>query len=85
MAALPINIRELGIRDAQALRRVNLLFGRVFGHADAYQEAPPSDAWLEQLLASSTFIALLAEEEGQRGCYPKIGERHVRNIIWTFT
>lgn len=58
-----ITIRELGVGDAQGLRGVNALFGRVFGDAKSYEEAPPSEAWLERLLATRSFIALLAEEE----------------------
>lgn len=57
-----INLRVLGVGDTQSLRRMNALFGRVFGDAEAYAEAPPSEAWLERLLGTPSFIALLAEE-----------------------
>jgi aminoglycoside 3-N-acetyltransferase I len=59
---LSITIRELGAGDVPSLRGINALFGRVFGDADAYEGAPPSEAWLERLLATRSFIALLAEE-----------------------
>jgi aminoglycoside 3-N-acetyltransferase I len=41
---------------------MNALFGSVFGDAEAYLEAPPSEVWLDRLLATPNFIALVAEE-----------------------
>ena len=58
----PTRIRELCADDVRLLQGMNSLFGNIFGDAEAYLEAPPSVAWLEHLLATETFIALLAED-----------------------
>ena len=60
----PTTIRELGVDDVGLLQGMNSLFGSVFGDAEAYFEAPPSEAWLGRLLAAGNFIALVAEEPG---------------------
>ena len=60
--ASPTTIRELGVDDVGLLQGMNSLFGNVFGDAEAYLEAPPSEAWLERLLATRSFVALVAEE-----------------------
>lgn len=40
------------------------VFANAFENADAYQGAPPSDAYLQRLLSKPTVIALAAEAEG---------------------
>ncbi len=62
MNPAPVTLHALVSGDVCRLRRLNALFSDVFGDAESYRDAPPSDAWLAQLLASETFIAIVAEE-----------------------
>jgi aminoglycoside 3-N-acetyltransferase I len=60
-----ISIRRLGQSDVALMRKLNMLFGDAFADADTYAAQPPSDAYLEGLLAKEHVIALTAlmEEE----------------------
>lgn len=55
----PPAIRRLGLADLAALRQLNALFGEAFAEAD-YGAAPPSDAYLQGLLAREHVVALAA-------------------------
>jgi aminoglycoside 3-N-acetyltransferase I len=46
--------------DIARLRAMNVLFGREFEDPATWGDAPPGDAWLAELLASPTFIAVAA-------------------------
>ncbi|MGK6354722.1 AAC(3)-I family aminoglycoside N-acetyltransferase [Sphingomonas sp. DT-207] len=59
-----MTIRRLGPGDAPTLRRLNAMFGKAFGEPETYESDPPSDAWIERLLARET-IVVLATEEGE--------------------
>ncbi len=65
MSAPPATIRRLGPVDVPLLRRLNALFGEAFAEPDTYMAEPPSDAYLEGLLAKEhvvTLVALAGEE-----------------------
>ncbi len=52
----------LGPADSGLLRELNALFSAAFGDAASYASKPPSVAYLERLLASETFIAIVARK-----------------------
>lgn len=53
-------VRQLGSGEAGLLRRLMEVFADAFEDATTYGAAPPSDAYLEKLLARDSFIALVA-------------------------
>ena len=62
---MPFSVHSLGVRDLAALRAMLAMFGRAFGDAHSYGARPPSDAYLQRLLRSETFIALAASKAGE--------------------
>ena len=60
MSPAPIALRRLGPADIPLLRASNAMFGRAFADADTYGAEPPSDAYLENLLAKEHVVALAA-------------------------
>ena len=44
-------IRRLGSADAALLRKLNALFSDAFADPETYAAAPPTEAYLEDLLA----------------------------------
>jgi len=52
--------KRLGPGDVALFRDLNAMFGAAFGDADAYAGAPPSDVYLEELLAKPHIIPLVA-------------------------
>jgi aminoglycoside 3-N-acetyltransferase I len=52
--------RRLGPVDVLLLRKLNSLFGDAFGEQETYGGAPPTDAYLEGLLAKEHVIVLIA-------------------------
>ena len=60
-----IEILRLGPTDLARMRALNELFAEAFDEPATYRAAPPDDAWLSRLLASPTFVALLALDEGR--------------------
>ena len=57
--------KRLGPGDVALLRALNAMFGAAFDDVDAYGGAPPSDAYLEDLLAKPHVIPLAALAEGR--------------------
>src|SRR5215475_3755694 len=55
-----LKVRRLMPADVALMRALNALFGRAFGDSQAYEAAPPSDAYLAGLLAKDHVIALVA-------------------------
>jgi aminoglycoside 3-N-acetyltransferase I len=55
-----IAVCRLGSADVPLMRELNTLFGNAFGEPEAYTAEPPSDAYLEGLLAKEHVIALVA-------------------------
>lgn len=65
MAAAPhILYRRIGALDVALARALMRVFGEAFEDAETYHAAPPGDAYLQRLLASDHFIALVATEAG---------------------
>jgi ribosomal protein S18 acetylase RimI-like enzyme len=56
----PFHTRLLTTDDVPLMREMLALFGRVFDEADTYARHPPDDAYLQRLLASATFLAIVA-------------------------
>jgi aminoglycoside 3-N-acetyltransferase I len=59
MSTLPLIVR-LGSADVTLLRDLNALLGDAFADSETYGAEPPSDAYLENLLAKEHVIALVA-------------------------
>lgn len=55
-----MTVRQLGSGDRALLRQLMDVFGEAFEDRATYGAAPPSDAYLEKLLARDSFIALVA-------------------------
>jgi aminoglycoside 3-N-acetyltransferase I len=60
MNQAPTALRRLAPADLPLLRRLNALFGDAFSEPETYGAEPPSDAYLEGLLAKDHVIALVA-------------------------
>ena len=60
MSAMPATLHRLTPADVLLLRKLNALFGRVFADPDTYGAEPPSDSYLERLLAREDVVALIA-------------------------
>ena len=60
MLSQPVTIRRLAPGDVQLLRGLNTLFGEAFAEPDTYGAAPPSDGYLEGLLAKEHIVILIA-------------------------
>jgi aminoglycoside 3-N-acetyltransferase I len=56
----PFTVRRLGPPDLALLRKLNALFGEAFGEPDTYGAAPPSDAYVEGLLARGHIAVVVA-------------------------
>jgi aminoglycoside 3-N-acetyltransferase I len=59
---LPISatIRRLGSADVPLLRKLNALFGAAFAEQETYGGEPPTEAYLEGLLAQEHVVAIVA-------------------------
>ncbi len=60
-----ITLQRLGPADVLSLRKLNTLFGQAFNDPETYEGEPPSDAYLETLLAKEHVIALVAKAGGE--------------------
>jgi aminoglycoside 3-N-acetyltransferase I len=58
-------IRQLGGSDVLALETLLTVFGEAFDEVETYGRARPSPAYQRRLLRSETFIAVVAEVEGE--------------------
>ena len=65
MSSTPVAIHQLAPDDVTRMEAMSTMFGVAFEDADTYGGARPSAAYLRRLLASETFIALTAEDEGR--------------------
>ena len=61
---MPFTIRQLDRGEAALFRSLNAMFGQAFDDAEAYGGAPPSEAYLETLLAKPHVIPIVALSEG---------------------
>ncbi len=53
-------LRRLSPADVPLLRKLNAMFGTAFADPETYGAAPPTDAYLEGLLAKEHVVALVA-------------------------
>src|ERR671916_1697687 len=60
MHSLPVTLHRLVLADVPLLRKLNALFGDAFAEPEIYTAEPPSDAYLEGLLAKEHVVALVA-------------------------
>lgn len=58
-------VRVLGPGDVVTLRALLSLFGKVFEDRATYEGNPPSDEYLQRLLASENFIVIVASRDSQ--------------------
>ncbi|MBI1393071.1 MAG: AAC(3)-I family aminoglycoside N-acetyltransferase [Alphaproteobacteria bacterium] len=65
MNAPSISIRRLKAGEAARLRDLNAFFGEAFDEPEAYGAAPPTEHYLNALLGSASFVALVAEQDGE--------------------
>ncbi|HEY8580774.1 MAG TPA: AAC(3)-I family aminoglycoside N-acetyltransferase [Beijerinckiaceae bacterium] len=65
MSATPPMVRRLRPGDLPAFRALNALFGAVFDEPETYGGAPPTEAYVDALLAKDHVIALVAESGGE--------------------
>ncbi|SDB69783.1 AAC(3)-I family aminoglycoside N-acetyltransferase [Belnapia rosea] len=71
MSPTAATIHRLQPGDAPLFRRLNTLFGEAFGDRETYGAEPPTEAYLEALLAKEHVIALVA----------RIGEAVVGGLV----
>jgi aminoglycoside 3-N-acetyltransferase I len=57
---MPVTLHRLTHTDVLLLRKLNVLFSRVFADPNTYSAEPPSDAYLEHLLAKEHVVAVVA-------------------------
>jgi aminoglycoside 3-N-acetyltransferase I len=63
--SFPVTLRRLGTGDVPLVRKLNALFGDAFAEPETYTAEPPTDSYLEGLLAKEhvvVLVALAAEE-----------------------
>jgi len=60
MCSPSVSLQRLAPTDISLLRKLNALFGEAFGELATYTAEPPSDAYVESLLAKEHLIALVA-------------------------
>src|SRR5829696_1936300 len=60
MPLCSFELRRLGSPKVPLMRQLNTLFGDAFAEPDTYTAEPPSDAYLQDLLAKEHVIALVA-------------------------
>jgi aminoglycoside 3-N-acetyltransferase I len=59
------SVRLLGPGDVAPMRAMLAMFGEAFHEVKTYEEAQPTDSYLERLLGSESFIALAALADGR--------------------
>ena len=60
MSSPPFTVRRVGSADVPLVRKLNALFGDAFADPETYAAEPPSDAYLEGLLAKEHVVAVVA-------------------------
>ena len=64
MRRLPIEVRRIGAAHLSEMREALRVFADAFDEEENFFSAPPSDAYLEDLLSDERFILLTASEGG---------------------
>lgn len=62
---MAFTIRRLELGDAAMFRSLNAMLGEAFGEPETFNNAPPSEAYLESLLAKPHIIPIVALTEGE--------------------
>lgn len=62
---MSFSVHALGAGDLAPMRAMLAMFGRAFSDPQSYASRPPSDAYLQRLLGSRTFIAIAALKAGE--------------------
>ena len=62
---MAFTVHRLAAGDIAHFRALNAMFGKAFDDAESYGAKPPSDAYLEALLAKQHVIALVALSDGR--------------------
>lgn len=65
MPSKTVLLRRLGPADVPLLRQLNALFGDAFGERETYRGEPPTDGYLEDLLAKTHVIVIVALAEAE--------------------
>ena len=60
---MDVSVKRLGSADLETMRGLIEMFGEAFGELEIYQANPPSDSYLERVLADPKFVALAAVED----------------------
>jgi aminoglycoside 3-N-acetyltransferase I len=60
----PFEIKRLGAEDTPRMGELNAMFGAAFGEPETYGDAPPGQAWIEEVLAKDHVIVLAALQDG---------------------
>lgn len=60
MSIPPVTVRHLRPGDVSLFRKLNAVFGEAFADPETYGAEPPSDSYLESLLAKEHIVALTA-------------------------
>ena len=56
----PFEVQVLGTADIASMRAMLSMFGRAFDELATYSARQPDDAYLQRLLSSNTFVAVVA-------------------------
>ena len=65
MTPTPFSLQALGSGDTALMRCLLAVFGKAFAEEATYNDAQPSSAYLQRLLAGDGFIALAALKGGE--------------------
>lgn len=63
MGNSPAKIRQIGADDCSQMRKLLAVFAEAFEQDEMYAHNQPGPAYLEDLLGSPTFIAVIAERD----------------------
>jgi aminoglycoside 3-N-acetyltransferase I len=63
--SLDCTVHQLTPADVPLIRALNALFGEAFGDSETYGGEPPSDTYLQELLARNHVIVLVAAVAGE--------------------
>jgi aminoglycoside 3-N-acetyltransferase I len=64
LSSEPISIRQLSANDLKLMEDLLATFGEAFDEVDTYSSSRPSNAYLQRLLSSDSFIVLAALKNG---------------------
>ena len=62
---MQFSIDRIAPNEVATMRGLLAMFGTAFDDPEAYEAAPPSDAYLQQLLAGESFVAIAARDGDQ--------------------